>query len=77
MFLFVVKPAEDASERDLFLVNVFKEAEGKQLKMACSQSCSRLIERLVMLSSPSQLKDLYGAFSGQYVKLYCFRLKYH
>ena len=54
------------SERKLFLANIFKEAEGKELKIACSQS-SRTLERLIMLSSPSQLKDLFSAFNGQYV----------
>lgn len=54
-------------DRDNFLSSVYKEAEGKELKMANSQSCSRLMERLIQLSSPSQLKNLFQKFSGQYV----------
>ena len=55
----------DAEERDLFLANVYKEANGKELKIANSQSCSRLMERLISLSTPDQLKALFQKFSGQ------------
>ncbi len=55
----------DPEERDLFLDNVYKEASGKELKIANSQSCSRLMERLVLLSTPTQLKALFQKFSGQ------------
>jgi nucleolar protein 9 len=54
-------------DRETFLNSVYKEAEGKELKMANSQSCSRLMERLIQLSSTSQLKSLFQKFSGQYV----------
>jgi nucleolar protein 9 len=56
---------ENAEERDLFLASVYKEADGKELKIANSQSCSRLLERLILLSSPDQLKSLFQKFSGQ------------
>ena len=55
----------DAEERDLFLMNVYKEANNKELKIANSQSCSRLMERLILLSTPDQLKVLFQKFSGQ------------
>lgn len=55
----------DAEERDLFLANVYKEAHGKELKIANSQSCSRLMERLILMSSPAQLKALFQKFNGQ------------
>ena len=55
----------DPEERDLFLANVYKEANGKELKIANSQSCSRLMERLISLSTPGQLKALFQKFSGQ------------
>jgi len=55
----------DAEERCLFLTNVYREANGKELKIASSQSCSRLMERLILLSTPNQLKTLFGKFSGQ------------
>lgn len=55
----------DDEEKVLFLTSVYREAEGKELKMANSQSCSRLMERLIILSSPDQLKALFQKFSGQ------------
>jgi hypothetical protein len=58
----------DPEERILFLANVYREAEGKELKIAQSQSCSRLMERLIQLSSTSQLKTLFEKFGGKYVE---------
>lgn len=55
----------DAEDRSTFLENVYREAEGKELKLANSQSCSRLMERLIQLSTASQLKDLFQKFSTQ------------
>ena len=52
-------------ERELFLANVYTEAKGKELKIANSQSCSRLMERLILSSTSSQLKSLFQRFSGQ------------
>ena len=57
----------DAEEKDLFLANVYREANGKELKIANSQSCSRLMERLILLSSSDQLKTIFQKFRGQYV----------
>lgn len=58
----------DAEERNLFLSNVYREADGKELKMAQSQSCSRLMERLIQMSSPAQLQTLFRKFSGKSVQ---------
>ena len=52
-------------ERELFLANVYTEANGKELKIVNSQSCSRLMERLILLSTSSQLKALFQKFGGQ------------
>lgn len=54
-----------SEERELFLANVYTEAKGKELKIANSQSCSRLMERLILSSTSSQLKSLFQKFSGQ------------
>ena len=62
-----VNQFSDEEERALFLENVFKEASGKELKITSSQSCSRLMERLIIMSTASQLKALFLKFSGQYV----------
>lgn len=57
----------DPEDRSLFLANVYREAEGKELRMACSQSSSRLFERLIQLSTAAQLKQLFAKFTGQLV----------
>lgn len=57
----------DEAERSLFLTNIYREAHGKELKLASSQSCSRLMERLIQMSTPDQLKTLFQKFAGQYV----------
>ena len=56
---------KDDEERSLFLANLYSEANSKELKIACSQSCSRLMERLILMSTPDQLKALFQKFSGQ------------
>jgi nucleolar protein 9 len=53
-------------ERDSFLASIYREADGKELKIANSQSCSRLLERLIQLSTPQQLKTLFQKFKGKY-----------
>ena len=55
----------EPEERDLFLANVYREADGKELKIAQSQSCSRLMERMIQMSTPAQLKTLFQKFSGK------------
>jgi nucleolar protein 9 len=68
-------PSEE--ERSLFLANVFREAEGKELKIACSQSCSRLMEKLILLSTVEQKKKLFEKFSGNYSHLIQHRFASH
>lgn len=53
------------AEKAIFIENVFKEAKGKELKLACSQGCSRLLERLIVLAAPQQLKHLLQVFQGK------------
>jgi nucleolar protein 9 len=68
-------PSED--ERSLFLENVYREADGKELKIACSQSCSRLMERLILLSSVEQKKKLFEKFGGNFAHLVQHRFASH
>jgi nucleolar protein 9 len=66
-----------SEERDIFLQNVYKEAEGKELKLASSQSCSRLMERLIMLSNTQQKKQIFEAFGGHFITLVTHRFASH
>lgn len=52
-------------EKTLFLTSIYQEAKGKELKIVNSQSCSRLMERLIMMSTTTQLKSLFQTLSGQ------------
>lgn len=52
-------------EKTLFLTSIYQEAKGKELKIVSSQSCSRLMERLIMMSTSSQLKSLFQTLNGQ------------
>ncbi|KAL7619490.1 Nucleolar protein 9 [Parahypoxylon ruwenzoriense] len=64
-------------ERQLYLNSVFTEAEGKELKLACSQSCSRLMERLILMSNTRQKKKLFGQFGGHFLNLIQHRFASH
>lgn len=64
-------------DRSLFLANVYREAEGKELKIACSQGCSRLMERLILLSTTEQKKALFRKFEGNFAHLVQHRFASH
>lgn len=64
-------------ERDMFLESVYQEAKGKELKLASSQSCSRLMERLIQLSNTAQKKRLFEAFAGHFLSLVQHRFASH
>ncbi|TKX24630.1 nucleolar protein-3 [Elsinoe australis] len=68
---------EGPEDKAQFLENVYKEADGKELKLACSQSCSRVLERLIHLSSPSQLSKLFQKFNGHFLHLVQHRFASH
>lgn len=52
-------------EKALFLTSIYQEAKGKELKIVNSQSCSRLMERLIVMSTSRQLKSLFQTLNGQ------------
>lgn len=64
-------------DRAIFVENVFKEAEGKEMKLACSQGCSRLMEKLILLSSMKQKKQLFEALAGNFLALVQHRFASH
>ncbi|KAK5995614.1 Nucleolar protein 9 [Cladobotryum mycophilum] len=66
-----------SEERDVFIQSVFQEAKGKELKLASSQSCSRLTERLIQLSNTAQKKHLFEAFAGHFLSLVQHRFASH
>ncbi|KAH8668433.1 armadillo-type protein [Xylariales sp. PMI_506] len=64
-------------ERNMYLANVFVEAQGKELKLACSQSCSRLMERLILMSNTRQKKKLFEQFASHFLNLIQHRFASH
>lgn len=64
-------------DRAIFVENVFKEAAGKEMKLACSQGCSRLMEKLILLSSVRQKKQLFEALAGNFLALVQHRFASH
>ncbi|PSR97811.1 armadillo-type protein [Coniella lustricola] len=68
---------ESDEDRGYFLQSLYREAVGKELKLASSQSCSRLMERLILLSNTKQKKRLFEAFAGHFVTLVTHRFASH
>lgn len=68
---------ESNEDRGYFLQSVYTEAVGKELKLASSQSCSRLMERLILLSNTRQKKRLFEAFADHFVSLVTHRFASH
>lgn len=68
---------EDDEDRGLFIESVFEEASGKELKIACSQSCSRLMEKLISMSTTKQIKRLFNIFSDHFLHLIQHRFASH
>lgn len=64
-------------DRAIFVENVFKEAAGKEMKLVCSQGCSRLMEKLILLSSTRQKKKLFEALAGNFLTLVQHRFASH
>ncbi|PYI08133.1 putative rRNA processing protein Nop9 [Aspergillus sclerotiicarbonarius CBS 121057] len=67
----------DAEERRVFVDSVYKEADGKELKIACSQSCSRLMEKLISMSDMHQIRRLFNKFIGHFLHLVQHRFASH
>lgn len=68
---------QDAGERTLFVDSVYQEANGKELKIACSQSCFRLMEKLIAASDVRQIRRLFNKFIGHFLHLVQHRFASH
>ncbi|RJE21708.1 hypothetical protein PHISCL_05948 [Aspergillus sclerotialis] len=68
---------QDGEERRLFVDSVYQEADGKELKIACSQSCSRLMEKLIAMSDVRQIQRLFNKFIGHFLHLVQHRFASH
>ncbi|OJD13675.1 hypothetical protein AJ78_05890 [Emergomyces pasteurianus Ep9510] len=75
--LLEVNHFETEEEKKIFIERVYEEADGKELKIACSQSCSRLMEKLISASTVSQVKHLFSRFIGHFLNLIQHRFASH
>ncbi|KAG7824948.1 hypothetical protein KL909_001240 [Ogataea angusta] len=58
-----------SEEREYFVAGVYEESKGKELKLVTNQICSKLMERLVLVATERQMKQLFSAFNGHFVQL--------
>ena len=68
---------ESDEDRTAFVNSFFREAGGKLLKLAHSQGCSRLLERMMALASPEQLKMTFQICNGNFLQLVQHRFASH
>ena len=64
-------------ERDALIAGVWRECQDKELKVASSQSCSRLMEKLIQYASSEQLKTLFQRFGQHFTYLIQHRFASH
>lgn len=68
---------ETDDDRTAFVNSFFREADGKELKLANSQGCSRLLEKMISLATPRQLKGLFQKCNGNFMHLVQHRFASH
>lgn len=68
---------ESGEDKAAFLDAVHRESQGKELKIASSQSCSRYLERLIRVSDAGQVRRLFGQFVGHFLHLVQHRFASH
>lgn len=72
-----IDPFETIEEKHNFITNVIEESKGKELKLATSQICSKLMERLILESNDLQLKSIFKAFNGFFFNVSCHKYSSH
>ncbi len=73
----VLNDFESDEGRSEFIEAVYRESNGKELKVASSQSSSRYLEKVILLSDPEQLKGLFKEFLGNFTHLVQHRFASH
>jgi nucleolar protein 9 len=68
---------ESDEDRETFIDAVYRESNGKELRIASSQSSSRYLEKVIMISNPQQLKRLFQKFLGNFTHLVQHRFASH
>lgn len=68
---------ETPEEKRHFINSVIEESKGKELKLATSQICSKLMERIILESDDLQLKSIFKIFNGFFFNLSCHKYSSH
>ncbi|KAI8615692.1 armadillo-type protein [Chytriomyces sp. MP71] len=68
---------ESDEDRALFIQNVYREVGANDVKLAADSDCSRVLEKLIRMSSDIQVRRLMRAFNGMYSELFRHRFASH
>ncbi|KAI9008988.1 armadillo-type protein [Phycomyces nitens] len=68
---------ETAEDQRLFVDNVYSEVEGNELRLATNYSCSLILEKLLKISDPFQLRVFMDKLRGRTVELFAHRFASH
>ncbi|KAJ3083136.1 Nucleolar protein 9 [Rhizoclosmatium hyalinum] len=68
---------ETDEDRILFVQNVYREVGANDVKLAADSECSRVLEKLIRLSSDVQVRRLMRSFTGMYSELFRHRFASH
>lgn len=67
----------DEEERSIFLNNVFDEIRSHEYRLAVNPNCSKVLERLFELFTPSQIKTFLVSIKSLYLPLFTDRVASH
>ena len=70
-------PWSGPADRSIFVQNVYKEIEGKLLSLMAHHDCSRVLEKLVGVSTTLQLRSLLSQLAGKAAKAMTTRHSSH
>ncbi|KAJ3011101.1 UNVERIFIED_CONTAM: Nucleolar protein 9 [Siphonaria sp. JEL0065] len=68
---------ETDEDRILFVQNVYREVGANDVKLAADSECSRVLEKLIRLSSDIQVRKLMRSFVGMFSELFRHRFASH
>ncbi|SCU97897.1 LAMI_0F11980g1_1 [Lachancea mirantina] len=68
---------ESPEEKEAFIRGVIEESKKKELKLATSQICSKLMERIILAADNLQLKEIFETFHGFFYNLACHKYSSH
>ncbi|AMD22752.1 HHL018Cp [Eremothecium sinecaudum] len=68
---------ESEEDKVNFISTVIEESKGKELKLATSQICSKLMERIILETDDRQVKEIFQKFNGFFFNISCHKYASH